>query len=84
MYLHLKPLEDPKDLKIEIFNELTMQALLYVLVFYTDLTDKEFEFRSDLGLLSIFLILFNFSVHIALLFAHSFFTAKRYLKRKCA
>ena len=39
MYLHLKPLEDPKDLKIEIFNELTMQALLYVLVFYTDLTD---------------------------------------------
>ena len=33
IYLHFKPLEDPRAQKMEIFNELTMLALLYILVF---------------------------------------------------
>ena len=60
-----------------------MLALLYMLVFYTELTDEEYEFRSNLGLLSIFLVLFNVAVHVILLFAHSFKTGKRCIKRKC-
>ena len=60
-----------------------MLALLYMLVFYTELTDEEYEFRSNLGLLSIFLVLSNVAVHVTLLFVHSFKTGKRFIKRKC-
>ena len=76
IYLHFKPLSDPRQHKIEIFNEMTMLILLYILVFYTDLTDQEFTFRNDLGLVSIFLTLFNFVVHIILLSVDSLIQAK--------
>ena len=83
IYLHYKPLEDPRAQKMEIFNELTMLTLLYILVFYTELTDGEYSFRSNLGLLSVFLTLANFGLHITLLLAHSCQTVKRLVKRKC-
>lgn len=60
-----------------------MLTLLYILVFYTDLTDQEFTFRNDLGLVSIFLTLFNFAVHIILLSVDSLIQAKQFLRRKC-
>ena len=82
-YFQFKPLEDPKAQKIEIFNELTMQSTLYIFVFFTELTDEEYEFRNDLGYLYIFLILSNVAVHSTLLFVHSCKSAKVWLKRKC-
>ena len=83
MYLHFKPMMDPRAQKIEIFNELTMQAQLYILVFFTDLTDQEFKFRSNLGLLSICLTLCNLGFHITFLFVHSIIAGKKYVQRKC-
>ena len=82
-YYQFKPLEDPKTQKIEIFNELTMMAMLYLIVFFTDLTDEDFEFRSNLGLLFIFLVLSNVAVHVTLLFVHSCKSGKRCIQRKC-
>ena len=76
-YFQFKPLENPKAQKTEIFNELTMMAILYLLVFFTDLTDEEYEFRSNVGLLSIFLVLSNVAVHSTLLFVHSCKSGKR-------
>ena len=79
IYLHFKPLEDPKAQKIEILNELTMLATLYILVFFTDLTDAEDEFRSNLGLLSILITFSNLAVHVTLLLIHSCKSFKRFI-----
>ena len=82
-YYQFKPVEDPKAQKTEIFNELTMMAMLYLMVFFTDLTDEQYEFRSNLGLLFIFLVLSSVAVHVILLLVSFVKSVKRYIKRKC-
>ena len=60
-----------------------MLVQLYILIFFSDLTDQDFGFRSDLGLLSIFITVSNFGLHVTLLFINSIKEGKRFVKRKC-
>ena len=38
--LGIKPLADPRSNKIEVFNEITVLSLTYMLIFFTDIVGE--------------------------------------------
>ena len=80
--LGIKPLADPRSNKIEVFNEITVLSLTYMLVFFTDIVG-EAQFRSDLGILYLCIAFSNIAVHIFLLTFESCRSLKRCIQRKC-
>ena len=74
--LGIKPLADPRCNKIEVFNEITVLSLTYMLIFFTDIVG-EAQFRSDLGILYLCITFSNIAMHIFLLTFESCRSFKR-------
>ena len=79
--LAIKPLEDPRSNMIEVFNEITILSLIYILVFFTDIVGDA-KFRSDIGILYLCIAFSNIVVHIFLLTFESCKNLKRCIKRR--
>ena len=79
--LAIKPLEDPRSNAIEVFNEITVLSLVYILIFFTDIIG-EAKFRSDIGLFYLCITFSNIVVHIFLISFDSCRSLKRCIKRR--
>ena len=62
-------------------NEGTIIALTYILFCFSDYVSSA-QIRSNLGLVYIFLSLFNVCVHLVIMLCHSLFTAKKAYKKR--
>ena len=74
--LGIRPLEDSRSNKIEVFNEITVLSLTYMLIFFTDIMG-EAHFRSDLGIVYLCITFSNIAFHVFLLTFESCRSLKR-------
>ena len=82
LLLALKPLAESKAQRLEVFNECTILALNYILLFFSDAIGTAAD-RSTIGYVYLAISFQNISVHLLMMICSSLLALKLYLMRKC-